>query len=423
MFKELTEWEIPETTQSTLSNAHYLSALTFEREIAAFTKRYVDHVGLLTPRDNMLREFVLRRASGQRLFLGDILPVRSRFWRRPSRRFFISTRYGIVYFDPRREFAMLVEIDGPANLTQVPQQIGGQGYQGTEWFGQFAGDGLFYDHAGRIWRAGIVSPHDWFNPGYPAILRWERGIFRSRYVSLWRLDSAKFKGLPYRYWEDRNRRIWFTMHTSNNSVSGGHSFAVLDPNSHDLQGWEIGWTGVGSLTGHRDMGGISGDDDSETVWFAWPRHRRIFKLPDIFSPFVFSHDLEVFFHPQSGQPAPAFGMPHELVQEPSGQFLFTNDEREHMGLVSPKEPPDETRSASSYSLNDPPLLYQVRYERLKVEKVYEKRVKPSISQLSEVNDMDPPFRRWLTPGTGHHPTLANGNFWFVKPMRTISLMR
>ena len=150
---------------------------------------------------------------------------------------------------------------------------------------------------------------------------------------------------------------------------------------------------------------------------------RIFKFADIFSPFVFSPDIEAFFHPDGPHPHAEFGTPHDLAPITPKEFLFTNDNKPYVGLMHTNGPPDELRSASSYPLNQPALLYRVRFERLRVQKVYDQRISTSVSAAQQQDVMNPPFLRWPTPGTGHHPNYQDQELYFIKPRRTISLLR
>ncbi|MEL0106406.1 MAG: hypothetical protein ACO3MW_15280 [Rhodospirillales bacterium] len=86
-------------------------------------------------------------------------------------------------------------------------------------------------------------------------------------------------------------------------------------------------------------------------------------------------------------------------------------------------PPDEMQTANSHPRTWKALMYQVRYERLTVNKIAEKELTPQTTPVSQEMDMNPSFIRWPTPGTSHHSVMDGQGCYFVKPGRTLSVLQ
>jgi len=427
MFDTLTQWEIPQTATSTLSNADHVIAMAFDSNHAILTKRYSDQVGLLDPSNGQFTEFKLERSGGAALGIEYILPLRSRFGGARPRGILIACEQGIVYFNPRRQNAILIEIDKPARLDQLDESIfGGPGYKQGDWLARFQGTdrAIFADHNRRIWTAATTAPTAAFASPEPAICRWEWGVLRSRYVSVWRLGH-RYNGLPYRFWQDAQRRVWYTAN-ARSAPAGGPSFGVIDPDTADIRDWEMGSSGATSLGGVRDMGGIHGDHASETVWFSWPRYWRLFAFRDIYGPPTPFPAAEGYFHALSGAspaaPSPDFGEVHDLVPSGDGSFYFANDSDAYMGNLKDGAAPDEMRGLSETHTKDLPSLYEIRRETLRVRPVHSGPLTPVSQPVATLEDWEPEFIRWPLPGIGHHPTLDGDDLWFVKRNRTIAVL-
>ncbi|MEL0106407.1 MAG: hypothetical protein ACO3MW_15285 [Rhodospirillales bacterium] len=63
MFNQLTEWEIPETTVTTLPTAHDITAVAKNDKLLGYTKSEVDHAGVLETDNNIVHEYSLECAA------------------------------------------------------------------------------------------------------------------------------------------------------------------------------------------------------------------------------------------------------------------------------------------------------------------------------------------------------------------------
>ena len=392
MFRDAVEWAIPETAPKVPSSNNQLLHLSFGGGTAAYVRGYSGRVGFLAPETDHLLEVALTHRSGAPVHLWHALPLTNRPFGAGARRFVLAAMEGLVVLDPAARSATLYRLGGTGDTGSIPTTAEGVPYTATEWFAKFMPQGLHLDSKGRLLSFGVVSRRSWFNPNEAAVVRWDRDRHGAKYASVWRLNKARFRGGAYRFWEDKRGRIWFTLRHTNAGVTGGNSLGMLDSKTGDVHGWMLGSSGAGGLAGHRDMGGVIGDDTKGCVWFTWPRHGRVFKFPGVFSPFQPAPVFEWFYHPQASSvahPDPDFGSPHELLRHASGDPVFLNDDQPYVGALKRSAAPTHRSYASYQAWSKPPLLYDVVEERLAVQVTWDARVPRDKVPVYEVLDMHP----------------------------------
>jgi len=122
--------------------------------------------------------------------------------------------------------------------------------------------------------------------------------------------------------------------------------------------------------GPRDLWGLAGDNSGGNLWVSWPRYRRIFKYPDIFTPPHLNSEIHAYFHPQSDDPNPdnTFGEPSGLVRDRAGGLYFGNLDDACLGRLDEAAVPNETWPLLYTPSNVKPMLMEVKRTPLIVEK-------------------------------------------------------
>ncbi|MDA1059931.1 MAG: hypothetical protein O3C65_14735 [Proteobacteria bacterium] len=331
-----------------------------------------------------------------------------------------SGGHGVIYFNIRRQSAWFFEIGALANFQNLPSSINPNDYNSSEWFVRFSPAGLLFDERWRLWLGAGLSPHDYWNPVYNAISRWEIGYAGSRYVTVWPLDPH-VKGQVHRLWRDKLNRIWWVHRVL--SALGGNKFSSIDSVSNDIVSFRLGTLGLGpSLGGPHDPWGLAGDNAGENIWVSWPRHRRIFKYPDIFTPPHLNSEIHAYFHPQLTSPDPdnAFGEPSGLMRDRGGHLYFGNRDGNYLGRLDEAAPPNEVWPLRHVAYNVKPMLMEVKATQLVVEKVFDGQVPVSSTPTSNYHGVRTPFEGWETATPPEEPIIQGDDVWFIQPTRTVA---